>query len=116
MNITNITEKLRDHQISPSEGEKLLQNLFVTNYKSLIDACNTIVKGYEDDGMENMSNRDDVFYITCKNAINNYIQMLNDETTHSYEIDEIDAHKKIKSRADLIDYLHHELLSHYVED
>ena len=116
MNITNITEMLHDHQINPSDGEKLLQNLFVTNYKSLIDACNTIVKGYEDDGMENMSNRDDVFYETCKNAINNYIQMLNDETTHSYEIDEINVHKKIKSRADLVDYVQHELLRLYNND
>jgi hypothetical protein len=32
-------------------------------------ALETIVRGYEGDGMENMQIRDDVFYKTCKEAL-----------------------------------------------
>lgn len=34
-----------------------------------IDACKTVVDGYEGDGMENMTTRDDVFYRMCKRAL-----------------------------------------------
>ncbi len=35
----------------------------------LLEACKTVVRGYEDDGMENMGIRDEVFYENCKAAI-----------------------------------------------
>lgn len=34
-------------------------------------ACQTVVDGYEGDGMEGMRIRDEVFYETCKNALDN---------------------------------------------
>ena len=36
----------------------------------LLDACMTVVSGYEGDGMEQMGARDEVFYKYCKLAIN----------------------------------------------
>ena len=35
----------------------------------LLEACLTVVNGYETDGMEGMGNRDEVFYKFCKAAI-----------------------------------------------
>jgi len=34
----------------------------------LLDACKTVVDGYETDGMEQMMHRDEVFYKYCKAA------------------------------------------------
>lgn len=42
--------------------------LFVTMIK-LFNACQTVVKGYEGDGMECMHERDHVFYRVCKEAL-----------------------------------------------
>ena len=36
---------------------------------ALMDACKTVVDGYEGDGMENMEIRDEVFYRECKSAL-----------------------------------------------
>lgn len=36
---------------------------------NLLEACQTVVDGYETDGMENMQARDEVFYKSCKEAI-----------------------------------------------
>lgn len=37
--------------------------------EKLIDACRTVKEGYEDDGMENMQERDYVFYEQCIKAL-----------------------------------------------
>lgn len=43
------------------------KNMEIMN--KLIEACQTVVKGYEGDGMENMHERDHVFYRECKEAL-----------------------------------------------
>lgn len=46
-----------------------LMLLFSASNSALIEACKIVVDGYEGDGMENMHNRDDVFYEYCKRAL-----------------------------------------------
>ena len=61
-----------------SENKKLLLDkeelqykfsLYVVVSSNMRKALETVVKGYESDGMENMQIRDDVFYKTCKEAL-----------------------------------------------
>lgn len=47
-----------------------LFSLHVVVSSNMRKALETVVKGYESDGMENMQIRDDVFYKTCKEALN----------------------------------------------
>jgi len=40
--------------------------------RDCVEACKTVVESYEGDGMENMDNRDQVMYDTCKKALANH--------------------------------------------
>lgn len=48
---------------------KLSRLQSVAGTVELREACQTVVKGYEEDGMEQMETRDEVFYSVCKNAL-----------------------------------------------
>jgi hypothetical protein len=50
-------------------ARKQLLDLFAVSNSALIEGCKTVVDGYEGDGMENMQNRDEVFYEWCKRAL-----------------------------------------------
>lgn len=62
-------DKLYDHNyLAPSKAQ--VQPEVV---KDLYTACKCVVDGYEDDGMEQMGVRDEVFYDCCKLAIDKYL-------------------------------------------
>jgi hypothetical protein len=44
-------------------------SLLIAAAPDLLEACKTVVSGYEGDGMEQMGHRDEVFYRYCKEAI-----------------------------------------------
>ena len=67
--IDQILESLYDRVIEPMEAKEQLLDLFAVSNSALIEGCKTVVNGYEDDGMENMQNRDEVFYEWCKRAL-----------------------------------------------
>ena len=56
------------HKTPLEQADEILL-LFSVSNSALIVACKTVVDGYEGDGMENMKNRDDVFYRECKSAL-----------------------------------------------
>jgi hypothetical protein len=67
--IYKICTQLNDGQIAVTEATEQLLNLFAVSSSALIEGCKTVVDGYEGDGMENMGNRDEVFYEWCKRAL-----------------------------------------------
>lgn len=67
--IYKICTQLNDGQISVTEATQQLLDLFAVSNSALIEGCKTVVDGYEGDGMENMQNRDEVFYEWCKRAL-----------------------------------------------
>jgi hypothetical protein len=67
--IDNILEEYYQKRIDLLEVRKQLLLLFSVSNSALIGACKTVVDGYEGDGMENMQNRDEVFYRECKSAL-----------------------------------------------
>ena len=64
-----ICTQLNDGQISVTQATEQLLDLFAVSNSALIEGCKTVVDGYEGDGMENMQNRDGVFYEWCKRAL-----------------------------------------------
>jgi hypothetical protein len=67
--IYKICTQLNDGQIAVTEATEQLLDLFAVSNSALIEGCKTVVDGYEGDGMENMQNRDEVFYEWCKRAL-----------------------------------------------
>ena len=67
--IYKICTQLNDGQIAVTEATEQLLDLFAVRNSALIEGCKTVVDGYEGDGMENMQNRDEVFYEWCKRAL-----------------------------------------------
>lgn len=55
------------------DGKRVLNvmsQMFATyDADKLLDACQTVVSGYETDGMEGMNERDKMFFEKCKSAI-----------------------------------------------
>ena len=74
-------EFLGEEQISANTALKIINDVFkeaeteqltiggVVSSSNMRKALETVVRGYESDGMENMQIRDDVFYKTCKEAL-----------------------------------------------
>jgi hypothetical protein len=67
--IYKICTQLNDGQIAVTQATEQLLDLFAVSNSALIEGCKTVVDGYEGDGMENMGNRDEVFYEWCKRAL-----------------------------------------------
>lgn len=67
--IRQICAELNDGQIAVAEATEKLLDLFSVSNSALIEGCKTVVDGYENDGMENMQIRDEVFYEWCKKAL-----------------------------------------------
>ena len=67
--IYRICSQLNDGQIAVTQATEQLLDLFAVSNSALIEGCKTVVDGYEGDGMENMQNRDEVFYEWCKRAL-----------------------------------------------
>jgi hypothetical protein len=67
--IYKICTQLNNGQIDITQATEQLLDLFAISNSALIEGCKTVVDGYEGDGMENMKNRDEVFYEWCKRAL-----------------------------------------------
>jgi hypothetical protein len=67
--ILDIAKKLYHNHLTPETATNLLLDLFAVSNSALIEGCKIVVDGYEGDGMENMQNRDEVFYEWCKRAL-----------------------------------------------
>lgn len=67
--IQKICSQISDDKITVTEASEELFLLFSDANSSLIEGCRTVVEGYECDSMENMRNRDEVFYKWCKRAL-----------------------------------------------
>ena len=65
--LSEILKILDQGKISADHAEYQILDLFENSIK----ACKTVVNRYELDGMENMNNRDEVFYKACKLALDN---------------------------------------------
>lgn len=59
---------MKTHHFILKEDGNIYERLKSENYR-LRKACEVVVKGYENDGMEDMSFRDRVFYQACKEAL-----------------------------------------------
>ena len=55
----------------PNNDYDLLLGELILRFVEMEKACKEVVKGYEQDGMEQMRERDKVFYDVCKKAISN---------------------------------------------
>jgi hypothetical protein len=63
-----LQEEIEGLKLPPIEAYETVEKLKEEN-NELREACNTVVKGYEGDGMEQMNTRDHIFYKVCSTAL-----------------------------------------------
>lgn len=75
-NIIHILRQFKENdEYTIAQAEHELLDLFIVSNEVLIEACKTVINGYESDGMEGMRNRDEVFYEQCKRALKHCCQL-----------------------------------------